>query len=90
MAEIIATVILETIAVKLANTDLDKLPISSVAETIPAKQIEPKITDLVVVKFRNKVKTPSIVQEIPTAVDLLSHGLKYDEVVNMKDVTGLE
>jgi len=28
--------------------------------------------------------------EIPNAVDLASHGLEYDEVVNMKDVTGLK
>jgi len=106
---------LGTIALKLAYTDLDKLPTSPIDETIPARQIEPRIPDVpdvVTVMFRNKVKAPSIVQEkgecwlpeqayfnpnckikpteIPTAVDLASHGLGYDEVVNMKDVTGLE
>ena len=28
--------------------------------------------------------------EVPTAVDMVSHGLDYDKVVNMQDVTGLD
>jgi len=114
-AAISTAAMLGILGLRLAYTDLDHLPTSPIDETIPARQIEPRIADMpdvVTVNFRNKVKAPSIVQErgecwlpgqtylnpdckikpteIPNAVDLASHGLEYDEVVNMKDVTGLK
>lgn len=54
-----------TAALRLAFTDLDKLPTSFIDKTIPISQIEPRIADVpdvVTVNFRNKVKAPSIVQ----------------------------
>lgn len=50
---------------KLAFTDLDKLPTSFIDEIFPISQIKPRIADLpdvVTVNYRNKVKAPSIVQ----------------------------
>lgn len=100
---------------KLAFTDMDKLPTSFIDERLPISQIQPRIADLpdvVTVNYRNKVKAPSIVQskgecllaeqayfnpncqikptQIPTAVNQALPELVYDDVVNMKDVTGLD
>jgi len=108
-AAIFTAFTLVTLALRLAYTDLDRLPTSPIDETIPARQIEPRIADLpdvVTVNCRNKVKAPSIVPEkgecwlaeqayfnpnckVKTT-EILPAGLGYDEVVNMKDVTGLE
>ena len=61
---IVVAVLLATGGLKLAFTDLEKLPTSFIDETLPISQIKPRIPDLpdvVTVNYRNRVKAPSIV-----------------------------
>lgn len=56
-----------TLALRLAYTDLDKLPTTPIDERIPAKSLKPRISDLpdlVTVNFRNKI-TMTTGQEKP-------------------------
>ena len=54
-----------TITLRLAYTELDKLPTNYIDETLSISQIEPRISDLpdvVTSNFKNKIQAPSIVQ----------------------------
>ena len=117
---------LTTYGLRLAFTDLDSIPTSSIYDnsyscggSYVVESIKPRLpksTDVVVVNNKNrnkmimsnqlpgtrecwlpdqallnsncKVKLKST--EIPNAIDLVSPNLKYEEVVNMRDVTSLD
>ena len=85
----ITAFVLTISGLRIAAINLDHILTSLIPEMSSVKKLKPRIAALPNQALLNsgcKVKPT----EIPEAMNLVSHDLKYDDVVNMQDVTGLD